>query len=197
YGDTRESPDETRLDVERLPPDAIEVTRDLYAHGLFLEGHLGGRGFVGGIGDVSHGGPWAGVGIGVEVWEWLWLRAAFEVSIHGTDGPSPPSTTVFEMLGALVELRLQLPLSAAVALWLGGEVGAHLLLSDVLESYGFVGSDELGPMYGGNLGVDWHFESRHLSAGLLGGARIYPELQGPRATATLGIQGALYLRYVF
>src|SRR5690606_29549758 len=34
---TSEEPDATRLDVERLPPEAIQITRELYAHGFFLE----------------------------------------------------------------------------------------------------------------------------------------------------------------
>ena len=33
---TTEEPDPTRLDVERLPPEAIPISRDLYAHGFFL-----------------------------------------------------------------------------------------------------------------------------------------------------------------
>ncbi|HEX6240722.1 MAG TPA: hypothetical protein VFZ61_07510, partial [Polyangiales bacterium] len=40
-----ESPDPTRLDVARLPPEAIQITRDLYAHGFFVEAQLGAQGF--------------------------------------------------------------------------------------------------------------------------------------------------------
>jgi hypothetical protein len=193
-----EAPDPTRLDVERLPPEAIEVTRDVYSHGFYLEGWLGGRGFIGGIGTVSDPGPLATVGAGYELFRWLWIGANFEGSIHGTDGPSPPSPTVFEMLGLYGTLRLQLDFSARTALWLGGEFGARLILSDVLNAYGFKDADSLGLMAGGSLGFDWHFINQHTSLGLLGGARIYPGLVALRDDSpTLGVHGALYLRYVF
>src|SRR5262245_4225488 len=52
-----EQVDSTRLDVSRLPPEAIEVTRDLYAHGFFAEAQLGAQGFLGDLGDVSKPGP--------------------------------------------------------------------------------------------------------------------------------------------
>ena len=51
--ETTEEPDATRLDAERLPPEAIHITRALYAHGFYLEGSVGARGFIGGIGRVS------------------------------------------------------------------------------------------------------------------------------------------------
>ena len=38
-----EGADTTRLDVERLPAEAITITRELYAHGFFVEGSLGAR----------------------------------------------------------------------------------------------------------------------------------------------------------
>ena len=52
-----EEVDSTRLDVSRLPPEAIEVTRDLYARGFFVEAMLGATGFLGDLGDVSKPGP--------------------------------------------------------------------------------------------------------------------------------------------
>ncbi|MCA9600979.1 MAG: hypothetical protein R3A78_02745 [Polyangiales bacterium] len=192
-----EQPDVTRLDVERLPPEAIEVTRDLYAHGFYAEAWLGARGYVGGLGDMSNVGPMAAVGVGYELFPWLWAGAIFECSFHGTDAPAPPSPTIFEQLGLLGTLRFQLDLSARAALWLGGEVGAHLLLNDVLETYGYKDATSLGLMFGGSLGGDWHFVNQHTSIGLLGGARMLPSVKGIDDVATIAIHGALYLRYVF
>ena len=192
-----EEPDPTRLDVERLPPEAIEVTRDLYAHGLFVEAAIGVRGFVGGVGDFSKPGPHLTLGVGYEIARWLYVRVAFEASMHATDAPSPPTPTVFELVGGVAEVRVQLNASARVALWLGGEFGISTVTSDVLTTYGINDSDDIGLVYGGQLGLDWHMKTRHHSIGLSGGARVYPGLQGFDGSVALGIHGNLYLRYVF
>jgi hypothetical protein len=188
--------DVTRLDVERLPPEAIEITRDLYSHGLFVEGFIGGRGFVGGIGNISVPGPYASIGFGLELFNFLYIKVAFEGSIHETDAPPPPSPTVFELLGALVELKLQLNVTSRVGLWLQGEFGGVLAFGDVLPTYGVQGADEVGMMYGGSAGFDWHLYNRHYSVGFMGGARLFPSLETFDGGLSLGIHGALYLRYV-
>lgn len=194
---TLEEPDATRLDVERLPVEAIEVTRDLYAHGFFLEAHVGARGFLSGLGKISRPGLLANFGFGYEVTRWLWLKAGMEASFHPTAAPAPPNATVFELVGATLEVRFQLDLSSRVALWLGAEGGVMISLSDVLVTYGFEDSDNAGLMYGGQLGVDWHMRNRHHSIGLAGGARLYPSLEGPGGELPLGAHGSAYLRYVF
>jgi len=191
-----EGPDPTRLDVERLPPEAIEVTRDLYAHGIFVEGWLGARTFRGGLGKVSAPGLYANIGVGLEILPWLMVRAAVEGSIHGTNAPPPPSPTVFEVIGALVELRLQANVSSRFALWLAGEGGLVYASGDILRVYGFDQSGDIGLAYGGTAGLDWHMVNRHHSIGLLGGVRLYPTLDAP-GDKTSGIHGAAYLRYVF
>jgi len=194
---TMEEPDPTRLDVERLPPEAIEVTRDLYHHGLYVEGWIGGRGFQGGVGRLSDPGLLANVGVGLEVFSWLLLRVAVEGSIHGTDAPAPPSPTVFELLGVLAEARLQVNWSARFATWVGAEGGILIAMGDVLPTYGLSDSDSIGLMYGGSLGIDWHMLNRHTSMGVLGGARLYPTLDGFDGEKAIGIHSGAYLRYVF
>jgi hypothetical protein len=196
-GPVTEEIDVTRLDVERLPPEAIEITRDLYSHGFFIEGWIGGRGFVGGVGDISSPGLFANVGLGLEIFRFLYLKLAFEGSIHETDAPPPPSPTVFELLSALVELKLQINVSTRVALWLQGEFGGSLAFGDILPIYGIQGADEVGLMYGGSAGFDWHLYNRHYSVGFLGGARVFAGLETVTGDISLGIHGALYLRYVF
>jgi len=192
-----EEPDPTRLDVERLPPEAIEVTRDLYAHGFFLEAHLGARGFIGGVGAYAKAGPMAQISFGYEVASWFWVSAAAELSMHGTDAPPPPSPTVFDVLDFLIQLRVQLNASARVALWLAGEVGIGFSTTDVLDTYGIDQADQVGLLYGGSLGLDWHMRNRHHSIGLQGGARVHSNLDGPSGDLAIGVHGALYLRYVF
>jgi len=192
-----EAPDPTRLDVERLPPEALEVTRDMFSSGLFVHGHLGGRGFVGGVGRLSNPGPLARVGLGLELLPWLMLGAGVELSLHETSAPPPPSPGTFQVVDLVGELRLQWPFSARAALWLAGEAGLDFLPGNLLSAYGLPDADSAGLMYGGTLGFDWHLLSRHHSIGLLAGARLYPNLQGIDGEQALGVHSAAYLKYVF
>jgi hypothetical protein len=193
----REEPDATRLDVERLPPEAIEIERELYAHGLFVEGWVGGRGFVTGVGRYSDLGAYANVGVGYELFPFLWLRGAFEASFHESNGPAPPTASTFELLGVIAEVRLQIDFSPFVAMWLQGEGGLVLAFGDILRAYGFTQAESIGLTYGGSLGFDWHMKNRHTSLGLAGGARLYPSLETFDGEQTLGVHGAAYIRYVF
>lgn len=196
-GASAETPDPTRLDVERLPPEALAITRDMYSHGLFVQGHLGGRGFVGGVGRLSQAGPLARVGAGYELSDWFMLGAALELSLHETDAAPPPSASAFQLIDVLVEARLQWPLSARAALHLGGEVGFDWVPGNLLSTYGLTDTNSTGPMFGGSLGFDWHLLSRHHSLGLLAGARMYPNLDGPDGEVAIGVHSAAYLKYVF
>jgi hypothetical protein len=191
-----EDVDTTRLDVERLPPEAIEVTRDMYAHGLFFEGHLGGRGFRGGIGAVSHPGPLLQVLVGYELFRFLHLAIGLDASLHGTNAPPPPGQGVFDVLGAVAELRLHVAIGPRFAFWLAGQFGVGSANDDVLVTYGVSRPNELGVNFGGRLGLDWHFRHRHYSMGLAGGARLWPGLAGYDGSQALAIDGSLYLRYV-
>jgi hypothetical protein len=192
-----ETPDPTRLDVERLPPEAIEVTRDMFAHGLFLQSFLGTRGFFGALGELAQPGLLARVGLGYELLAWLSLGASFELSMHALQAPLPPTRGNFQLIDALAEARLQLPLSARSALWLSGEAGLATTLGNLLVVHGFADADALGLIYGGSLGFDWHTLSRHHSLGLLAGARLHPNLAAAAGQAPLGVHGSAYLKYVF
>ena len=191
-----EEVDATRLDVERLPPEAIELSRGLYEHGFFVEGWVGGRGFVGGVGRLSHPGVLASAGFGYEVMRWLWVGARVEGSLHETNAPSPPSPTAFEIVGAAIEVRLQLDLGARFAIWAGGEGALVATTGRVLGVYGVDQSDEVALAYGGTLGFDWHLVNVHYSLGVAGGARLYPSLAGSDGEQAIGVHAALYLRYV-
>lgn len=192
-----EKPDPTRLDVERLPPEAVSVRRDMFAHGWFLQNHLGGRGFVGGLGRLSLPGLLAHVGLGYELTDWFLLSAAVELSLHQTSAPPPPSPGGFELLDALAEARFQIPLSARATPWIGLEGGVAGVPGNLLASYGVRRAGSIGLTYGASVGFDWHLLSPHYSLGLLVGARLYPNLTGLDAERTLGVQSAAYLRYVF
>lgn len=192
-----EAPDPTRLDVERLPPEALAITRDMYSRGLFVQGYLGGRGFVGAVGRFSLPGPLARVGVGYELSDWFMLGGAIELSLHETDAAAPPSPGAFQLVDVLVEARLQLPFSARSALWLGGEAGFDWVPGNLLSTYGFADANSTGPMFGGSLGFDWHLLSRHHSIGLLAGARMYPNLQDADGEVAIGVHSAAYLKYVF
>lgn len=195
---TTEEPDPTRLDVERLPPEAIEITRDLYAHGFFVEATIGARGFIGGIGDLTNIGPWATLGIGLEIVDWLMVVLAAEGSMHNTNAPPPPAQTAFELVGGSASLRFQANFTAGFAIWLSGQFAVLIATTDILELYSFQDAGTVGISYGGQLGFDWHFRSRHHSIGLSGGVRHFPSLEGLIASSpALGVNGQAYMRYVF
>ncbi len=189
--------DVTRLDVERLPPEAIEPDRDMYSHGIYVEGHIGGRGFVGGGGRYFDAGLLASVGGGYELTPWLLVGAGIELSLHPTDAPSPPTPTTLQLFGGYADVRLQANFSSRVAMWLAGEIGLMSITGNFLTTYGVQDAESVGAMFGGSFGLDWHFKNRHHSFGLLGGARLYPSLEGFDGEQALGIHSAAYLRYVF
>ncbi|MGF1468375.1 MAG: hypothetical protein ACFCGT_19810 [Sandaracinaceae bacterium] len=191
-------PDRTRLDVERLPPEAIRVTRALYAHGFFVEAELGARFFLSGVAEVIRPGPWASIQVGYELFDWLMILVGAEGSMHRTDAPPPPAQTAFELVGGTASVRLQANFTSEIALWLSGQIGLIIATTGVLGLFGFQDAGSVGVDYGGELGLDWHLRSRHHSLGLLGGLRHYPSLESPLAsTPALGIHAAAYARYVF
>jgi hypothetical protein len=190
-----EAPDPTRLDVERLPPEAIELTRDMFASGPFVFAELGGRGFAGGLGRVADPGVLGRVGAGYELTVWLLFAVSVELSLHETAAPAPPAPASFQLLDAIGEARLRLPLSVRAALWLGGEAGLGWVPGTLLPVYGIEDSEALSLIYGGSLGFDWHLLSKHHSLGLRAGARRYPGLDG--SDPTVGIHGGASLAYAF
>ena len=193
-----EEPDATRLDVERLPPEAIQITRELYAHGFFLEARIGALGFVNGIGDYASPGPWASIAFGYEILDWLHVMVAAEGSLHDTNAPPPPARTAFEIVGGTASVRLQANFTEAFAMWLAPQLTVLAATSDILDLYGFQGASDVGIAYGGELGIDWHFRARHHSIGLSGGVRHFPSFEAAGSSApALGIHGSAYLRYVF
>ena len=195
--ESTEEPDATRLDAERLPPEAIHVTRDLYAHGLTIEALIGARGFLGGIGRISGPGLMLGGRASYEIFDWLWVGALFEMSIHETSAPAPPATSVFELIGAMGEVKLQVNPTAELGLWLSGQVGILVATTPVAAIYGIQNAASTGIAYGGEIGVDGHFHSRHTSIGLLAGVRLAPNLNGFDGETAIGVYGGPYLRYVF
>jgi hypothetical protein len=192
-----EPKDETRLDVERLPPEAIEVSRDLYETGFYLQAITGGRGFAGGLGRYAEPGFWANVLVGYELTPWLMIAGGIELSMHALDAPAPPASITFERIEAVLAPRVQLAFSARSALWLGPEISAGFSPGDMLRVYGFESAHDLALGYGGTLGFDWHLASKHHSLGVLAGARALPSIQSASGEPTVSIHSAAYLKYVF
>lgn len=193
-----EAPDPTRLDVERLPPEAIAITRDMFASGLYVEAHLGSRGFAGAVGSLASAGLYTHVGLGYELAQWLMLGASAELSMHSLHALPPPSEGNFQLLDAMAEARLQWPITVRFALWLAGQGGISWMRGNLLAVHGYPDANSVSLAYGGTLGFDWHLLSRHHSLGILGGARLYPGLQRAIDGArSYGIHGSAYLKYVF
>jgi hypothetical protein len=189
--------DATRLDVERLPPEALPLTRDMYHTGFHLRAELGGQGFAYGIGRISAPGPVAHIALGYEFTHWFLLAFDFGLGMHGSAAPPPPAASVFQTYTGLAQARLSLPLGARAALWLSADAGAGKASGDFLQAYGFRRARSLGFVYGGALGFDWHFLNPHHSVGLKAASHLYPQLAAANGERSLAVEGTAYLKYVF
>ncbi len=189
--------DRTRLDVERLPPEAIRVTRDMYSTGLFLRAEMGGQGFAGGIGRISSAGPLARLIVGYELASWFSIASQLGIAWHATNAPLPPAATAFQLYTLLGQARFQANLGTRVALWLSGDAGVGMASGDFLHAFGYDDAGDLGLVYGGTLGFDFHLANAHHSLGLSAGAHLYPNLDAPGGEQSLGIEASAYLKYVF
>lgn len=194
-GPGREPIDTTRLDVPRLPPEAIAPQRELYERGFFVEAQLGASTFVGDARSVSHPGPRLGIAFGYELTRWFALLLAVDGSMHQTRNRPPPAHTSYELVQGTLGARFSIPFSAQLALWLQGQAGVAWSSGDVLRALGFRDAFKPGLAYGGELGFDYHLHARHHSLGLLAGARMLPSLA--KDDLTLALYGSAYLRYVF
>lgn len=190
-----EAIDSTRLDVARLPVEAVTASRALYARGLFLEAQFGALAFAGDANIVSTPGPRFAAAVGYEVASWFSYVLLLEGSLHRTDNRAPPHPSAYELLGVASGPRFALPFGPRASIFVGGLLGVQWATKDVLRALDFRDSIKAGINYGGELGFDWHFRARHHSLGVLGGARSYPSLA--RTKFTLGGYGSVYLRYVF
>ncbi|HEX7479542.1 MAG TPA: hypothetical protein VF331_17185 [Polyangiales bacterium] len=192
-----EAPDSTRLDVERLPPEAIATTRDMYAVGWHVRAELGGQGLVGGAGRLVQPGPVARVGFGYEPAPFFALAALVGMGFHPTDAAPPPAATAVQLYNVLLQAKLQLALGTRSALWLAGEAGLGWASGDFLQAYGLRHAGDPGAAYGGSLGVDWHLFNAHHSLGLCASAHLLPNLNGRDGERALALGSAAYLKYVF
>ncbi|MET0286652.1 MAG: hypothetical protein ABW352_19380 [Polyangiales bacterium] len=187
--------DRTRLDVDRLPPEALPPRRALFHSGWFVEGQLGGTTFAGDARAASRGGPRFAIAAGYELARWFAVLLQLEGSQHQTRNRPPPAHTSFELVLASAGARFTLPIRERHALFATALVGVAFATRDVLRGLAFLDAHKPGLGYGGELGYDFHLPSRHHSLGLLTGARQLPGLQ--RDGFTLALHTAVYLRYVF
>ena len=190
--------DKTRLDVERLPPEALPLERDKYHVGWHVRAELGGQGFAGGIGRIAGAGPVAHVALGYELTHWFLLALDFGLGMHEGNAPPPPAASTFQTYTALAQARFTLPLGAQSALWLSADGGAGMLSGDFLQTWGFNRAGKIGLVYGGALGFDWHFLNPHHSIGLKAAGHLYPNLVARNDDErSVAIEGTAYLKYVF
>lgn len=194
---TPEPLDTTRLDVERLPPEAIKPDRALYHRGLHVRAELGGQGFVGGVGRIASMGPVAHLALGYELTQWFLLALDFGLGMHGSSAPPPPAATTFQTYTGLAQARFGLPLHARALIWLSGDAGVGKVSGDFLQAWGFERAGKLGFVYGGALGFDWHFLNPHHAIGLKAGGHVYPNLVASNGETSTAVEATAYLKYVF
>lgn len=188
--------DTTRLDVERLPPEALPATRDMYRVGFHVRGELGGQGFAGGVGRIATAGPSAHIAAGYEFTPWFLLALDFGLAMYGTSAPPPPAATAFQTYTALAQARLQLPLGLRTALWLSADGGAGMASGDFLQTWGYKSAGKIGLVYGGALGFDWHFLNPHHSLGLKAASHLYPNLDAKNGEKSIALEATAYMKYV-
>lgn len=194
---TPEPLDTTRLDVERLPAEAIEPDRSLYHQGLHVRAELGGQGFVGGVGRIASAGPVAHLAVGYELTQWFLLALDVGLGMHGSSAPPPPAATTFQTYTGLAQARFGLPLGARALIWLSADGGVGKVSGDFLQAWGFDRAGKLGLVYGGALGFDWHFLNPHHSIGLKAGGHVYPNLVASNGETSTAVEATAYLKYVF
>jgi hypothetical protein len=91
---------------------------------------------------------------------------------------------------------VQVALGLRAALWLAADGGIGWASGDFLQAWGLRDAGDVGPVYGGQLGFDYHLMNAHHSLGLLSGALLVPNLDGFGDKA-VAIYGSAYLKYVF
>lgn len=197
HGPTPEPLDTTRLDVERLPAEAIAPDRALYHKGLHVRAELGGQGFVGGVGRLAAPGPVAHIALGYDLSEWFLVAVDFGLGMHASSAPPPPAASSFQMYTGLLQARFGLPLGARALIWLSADGGLGKVSGDFLQAWGFDRAGRLGLVYGGALGFDWHFLNPHHSIGLKAAGHLYPNLVASNGETSTAVEATAYLKYVF
>lgn len=197
HAPTPEPLDQTRLDVERLPAEALTPDRALYHRGLHVRAELGGQGFVGGVGRLSAPGPVAHLALGYDLSDWFLLALDFGLGMHPSAGPPPPAATSFQTYTGLLQARFAVPLGARALIWLSADGGVGTVSGDYLQAWGFARAGRLGLVYGGALGFDWHFLNPHHSIGLKAAGHLYPNLVASNGETSTAVEATAYLKYVF
>lgn len=170
---------------------AAALERSDFAHGLSVEGAVGGIGFLTVGSDVIAPGPLFGINVGLDVFSWFSIRASFEGSTHETNAPPPPPRTTFQTYYPSAGGRLLVPLSLRLSILAQGEFGYAAFAPDLLETYGFPDATQFSPYFSASVGLDVHSWGRRLAWGIRGGYRHLTSLGDGAAS------GVLYLRHTF
>ncbi len=179
-----------------LSSPAAAVERSDFAHGLSVEGSVGGIGFLTVADDIAAPGPVFGLDLGYDLFTWMSLRVGYEGATHETDAPPPPPRTTFQVHYAHAALRVLVPLSLRFSILAEGQGGMAFFSPDILATYQYAtydlgAADEITPWFGATAGIDVHSWGRRLAWGLRAGYRHLPDV-GDGA-----VHGALYLRHTF
>ena len=173
------------------PSSALAIERSDFAHGLSVEGSVGGVGFLTVANEVAAPGPLFGIDVGYDLWMWLSLRVGFEGSLHETDAAPPPPRTTFEVYYPSASLRLLVPLSLRFSILAEGKAGVAYFEPDILQTYRFDSAGQLSPFFAAQGGLDVHSWGRRLAWGVRGGYRHLTSV-GDGA-----VSGEIYLRHTF
>lgn len=167
------------------------IERSDFAHGLSVEGAVGGIGFLTVANEVAAPGPLFGFDLGYDLTTWLSVRLGFEGSLHETDAAPPPPRTTFQVYYPSAGLRILVPLSLRFSILVEGRGGMAVFEPDILQTYDFPDAGRFSSFFGGEAGLDMHSWGRRLAWGIRGGYRYLTSV-GDGA-----VHGAIYLRHTF
>ncbi len=198
--DIAAAPPEGQTTLPTPPPDA-PPPRPRHT-GLVLESTLGVLGFAGQFGHVAPPAFWLHTQLGYEVLPWLMLFGEGELAFTDTNVSQDESHAMaFPMWGFGGGLRVTVPVSSRVALFLQGAVGAltAYVPHGSLAELGFRQAEGLNAQFGGRVGVEWRASDRHIALCAEGGARDATGFARTIGSSDFGLlwDGSAGFRYTF
>ncbi len=186
-------------DVSKAPEAPEAPPPPPRKHGFVLESSIGAQLQLGALNHVSRTAPWFHVGFGWEPTHWFMVLAQGDLSLASTSLANPPPDPRSYALWALGgAARFGAEPFHDFGVYAQGEVGISRASSDVLSTYGYKNADNIGPYFGGLVGVEWYQVSPHYALALQCGVRDYPNLaRSIGGDTAIALLGAAALRYTF
>lgn len=187
--------------IDTGPPAEAPPARP-WSKGIVVEGSVGVLGFFGAFRRLAPPAFFQRIQAGYEIFDWLMVFGGGELAFTDTSvGQDPSKSRAFPIWGFDGGARLTVRPFDRVGIFVQGTAG--MMKADVpanaLAIVGFPDTEELSPVFGGRIGVEWYQVDRHLSFGVAGGPRLATgfERSFGKGDTPLMADGAVTLRYTF